>query len=81
MDSKLCSRKLVGTTSMPRNCLSADPELLLTFDLLGPATMIEEVFIEREDCLCQRKDALITDVPAAVIDVLRLTCRELLEIV
>ena len=30
--------------------------------------------------ICQGKDALITDVPAAVIDILRLTCLEFVEI-
>jgi hypothetical protein len=44
--------RIIGGRSRTRSCqgLSADRGLLLTrLDVLGPATMIEEVFIERED--------------------------------
>ncbi|HEU4936906.1 MAG TPA: hypothetical protein VFT39_10665 [Vicinamibacterales bacterium] len=71
-----------GATAFPRSQILSDRKegrFLASVESEGKWFAVSKVLLTV--CLCQGKDAVITDVPAAVIDVLRLTCRELLEIV
>ncbi len=70
-----------GSTAFPRSQILSDRKegrFLASVESEGKWFAVSKVLLTT--CLCQGKDALITDVPGAVIDVLRLTCPEIVEI-
>jgi hypothetical protein len=70
-----------GSTAFPRSQILSDRKegrFLASVEAKGKWFAVSKVLLTTS--LCEGKDALITDVPAAVVEVLRLTCPELLEI-
>jgi hypothetical protein len=70
-------RDIAGQSEMIRaqeHCVTSD----LKVESEGKWFAVSKVLLTT--CLCQGKDALIVDVPPTVIDVLRLTCPDVLEI-
>jgi hypothetical protein len=70
-----------GSTAFPKSQILSDRKegrFLASVESEGKWFAVSKVLLTT--CLCQGKDALIADVPAAAIDVLRLSCRELVEI-
>ena len=68
-----------GTTAFPRSQIVSDRKegrYLASAEIDGKWFGVSKVLLTT--CICQGKDALITDVPDEVIDILRLTCPELL---
>jgi len=70
-----------GATAFPRSQVLSDRKegrFLASVESEGKWFAVSKVLLTT--FICQGKDALITDVPAAVIDILRLTCAEYVEI-
>jgi hypothetical protein len=70
-----------GSTAFPRSQILSDRKegrFLASVEAEGKWFAVSKVLLTT--CNCQGKDAVITDVPAPVIEVLRLTCPELVEI-
>jgi hypothetical protein len=70
-----------GSTAFPRSQILSDRKegrFLASVESEGKWFAVSKVLLTTP--LCQGKNALITDVPAALIDVLRLTCPGVLEI-
>ena len=73
---------ITGATSLPAGRLSADrAEGRLLACTLSEGAWFGISKVPLTVCTSQGKDALITDVPSAVIDVLRLVCPELLVVI
>jgi hypothetical protein len=71
-----------GSTAFPRSQILSDRKegrFLASVESGGKWFAVSKVLLTA--CVCQGQDAVITDVPASVVEVLRLTCQELLEIV
>jgi hypothetical protein len=70
-----------GSTAFPRSQILSDRKegrFLASVESEGKWFAVSKVLLTT--CLCQGKEALIVDVPPTVIDVLRLTCPDVLEI-
>jgi hypothetical protein len=68
-----------GATAFPKSQILSDRKegrYLASAESNGHWFAVSKVLLTM--CLCQGKDASITDVPVAVLDILRLTCRDVL---
>jgi hypothetical protein len=71
-----------GATAFPKSQILLDPKegrFLASAEVDGKWFGVSKVLLTA--CLCQGKDALVRDVPDPVIEVLRLTCPEVLVVV
>jgi hypothetical protein len=69
-----------GSTAFPRSQIQSDRKegrFLASVESDGKWFAVSKVLLTAS--VCRGKDALITDVPASAIEVLRLTCPEFLE--
>ena len=82
LTSDVTRARMTGATALPADRLSADRaegRLLACAHSDGAWFGVSKVPLTL--CTSQGKDALMTDVPSAVIDVLRLVCPELLVVI
>jgi hypothetical protein len=71
-----------GATAFPKSQIVLDRKegrFLASAEVDGKWFGVSKVLLTA--CLCQGRNALVTDVPDPVIEVLRLTCPELLVVV
>ena len=82
LTSDVTRARLTGATALPADRLSADrAEGRLLACTLSEGAWFGISKVPLTLCTSQGKDALMTDVPSAVIDVLRLMCPELLVVI